>query len=127
MYNIFRELIMDNPFTKKKIVPSSYFELSISTFIDLIPMLLKSTPYSPDPTFGFTLQENDLLKITFAKNNQPKYPASNIFSNPRSTNNKPRGASTTSMYGTRVFTSADTPKQLHLLHNQGGVGILTHL
>ena len=118
---------MDNPFMKKKIVPSSYFELSIGTFIDLIPMPLKSIPYSPDPTFGFTLQENDLLKITFAKNNQPKYPASNIFSNPRSTNNKPRGASTTSMYGTRVFTSADTPKQLHLLHKQGDVGILTHL
>ena len=103
-------------------VPTSQFELSINTFTYLLPVLLKCTPYYTDPTFGFTFQYDDLLKRAFVKTIQPKYPASEIFSNPKSTNNKLRGAFVTSVHGTRVFTSADALKQLRLLHEQVVLG-----
>ena len=104
---------------EKNFFPASQFELSVSPFTDLIPVLLKCTPYSTDTTFGFTFQDDDLLKISFIKTIKPKYPASKIFSNPRSTNNKQRGAFVTSIHGTSVFTSDDALKQLSLLHMQG--------
>ena len=88
---------------KEKNVPASQFELSISPFIDLLHFLLKSTPYYPDPTFGFTFQYYDLLKRVFVNN-------SKVFSNPRSTKKSLRGAFVTSIHGTRVLTSSDTLK-----------------
>ena len=111
---------MDNPFLKKNCFPASWFELSRSPFADIIPVLLKSTPYSPYPTFGFSFQDYDLLKISFVNINKPRYLPSNIFSNPISTNDNLRGYIVISIYYNRVFTSADALKQLRLLHEQGG-------
>ena len=82
---------MYNPFLKENLFLASQFELSICTFTDLLPVLLKSTPSSLDPTFGFTFKYDDLLKIAFVNTIKPKSPYSNIFSNHRSNNNKLRG------------------------------------
>ena len=99
--------------------PESQFEFSISPFKDLLTVILKSTPSSPDPTFGFTFQYDDLLKKAFVNTIKHKYPASKIFSNPRSTNNKPRGSFVTSINSTCAFTSADNLKQIRLLYEKG--------
>ena len=88
---------------EQNFVPASKFDLSISPFIDLLHFLLKSTPYYPDPTFGFTFQYYDLLKRVFVNN-------SKVFSNPRSTKKSLRGAFVTSIHGTRVLTSSDALK-----------------
>ena len=105
---------------EKNYVPVSQFEFSIiGPFADLIPVFLKFTPSSPNPTFGFTFQYYRLLKRAFVNTIKPKYPASKIFSNPRSTNNKLRGDFVTSIHGNPVFTSADYLQQLCLLHKQG--------
>ena len=82
-------------------------------------MLLKCTASSPDPTFGFTLQDDYLLKRYFVKTIKPKYLASKIISNPRSTKNNLIGVFVTSIHGACVFTSDDDLKQLCLLHKQG--------
>ena len=79
MFNILRDSIMENPFLNNKIIPASKFELYISPFTDLLPVLLKVTPYSSHPTFGFTFQNDDILKRFFVKTIKPKYPASEIF------------------------------------------------
>ena len=105
--------------------PTIQFELYISPFTDLIPVLLKSTPYSTDPTFVSTFLDDDLLKRAFVKTIKPKSPSSKIFSNPRSTNNNLRGAFVTSIHGTHVFTSVDAMKQLCILHEQGVLDLST--
>ena len=107
--------IIDNVQTlseEKNYVPDNQFEFSISPFTDLIPVILKSTPYYPDPIFGFTLQDYYLLKRAFVQTIKPKSPASRIFSKPKSTNNKLRGAFVTSIHGTCVFNSADALKRI---------------
>ena len=104
---------------EQNFVLASQIELYISNFTDLIPMLLKSTPSSPVPTFGFTSQDDNILKRAFAKTIRPKYPSSDIFYNPRSTNHKPRGDFVASIHGACVFTSSRDLKHVHLLHEQG--------
>ena len=99
--------------------PAINFELYICPFTELLPMLLNSTLSSPDPYFGFTLQDYGILKRAFVKTIRPKYPYSKIFSNPGTTNNNMRGDFSTSIHGTRVFTSSDYLKHLCLLHKQG--------
>ena len=47
--------------------PVIKFELSTSPFTEIITVLLKSTTYSPDTTFVFTLQYCYLLKISVCK------------------------------------------------------------
>ena len=81
-------------------------------------MLLKSTPSYTDPTFGFTFQDDDILKGAFVQTIQPQYQYSNIFYNPRSTNKKLRGTFVNSIHGTCDLTSYDTLKQICLLHKQ---------
>ena len=116
MSNIFRELITEKPILNNKKIPASRFEFYTIPFTDLLPVILKYTPSSTDPTFGFTLKDEYLLKRAFVKTIKPKYPASKIFSNPASTNNNARGAFLDSMSYTRVFTSLDALKQILLLH-----------
>ena len=110
---------MENPFLNNKIIPASKFELYISPFTDILPVLLKFTTYSSHPTFGFTFQNDDILKIFFVKTIKPKYPASEIFYNPRYTKNKLRGSFVTSIHGTRFFTSAGALKNIYILNEQG--------
>ena len=102
---------MDNPSPKNKCL-AIQFELSIRTFTDILPVILKSNPYSLDTTFSFNLQNDDILKISFIKTIRPKYPDSNIFSNPISTNNNKRVDFVTSIHGTHVFNFSDDLKQL---------------
>ena len=64
---------------EQNFVPASQFYLSISPFIDLLPAILKSTPSSQYPNFGFTFQDDNLLKRSFVKTIQPKLPYSNFF------------------------------------------------
>ena len=82
-------------------------------------MILKSTTSYPDPTFGFTFKDYDLLKRAFVKTIRPKSSTSKIFYNPESTNNNMRGPFVNSIHGTHVFTSADSLEHIHLLHEQG--------
>ena len=82
-------------------------------------MILKSTPSYSDPTFGFNIQNDNILKTAFVETIKPKSLASKIFSNPIYTNNKPRGDFVTSIHGTRVVNSADSLKRLWLLHEKG--------
>ena len=84
---------------EKNFVPVSQFELSVSPFTDLLPVLLKPTTSYPDPTFGFTFQDDYLLKRDSINTIKLKSPASKIFSNPGSTNKKLRGAFVTSIHG----------------------------
>ena len=107
------------PPEEQKSFPDSQFELSISPFTDLLPVLLKSNTYSPNATFGFTYQYNYILKRSFVNTLKSKYLYSKIFSNPRSTNNNLRGGFVTSIHVTCVFTSTDALKQILLLHYQG--------
>ena len=104
---------------EKNFVPASQFEFYISPSTDLIPVKLKPNPYDLDPTFGLNFQDNDLPKRDFEKTIKPKYTASKIFSNPRSTKKKLRGAFVTSINVARVFTSADDLKKIRLLHRHG--------
>ena len=90
-------------------------------------MLLKSTPHYPDITFGLTLQYDYILKIAFVNTVQSKSPASKIFSNPRYTNNKLRGAFMTLIHGTHVCTSTDPLKYIPLLHDKGVLNSCSHL
>ena len=82
-------------------------------------MILKPTPYYPDTTFVFTLHFCDLLKRAFVKTIKPKSLSSKIFYNHRSTNNNLIYAFVTLINGIRVLTSADSLKQLNLLHEKG--------
>ena len=106
---------------EQNFVPAIQFELYISPFTYLLPVLLKYTPSSTDTTFGTTFLDDDRLKITFVKTIKPKSPSPKIFSNPISTNNKLRFAFVTSIYGTHVFTSGDALKQLHQLYDSATV------
>ena len=106
---------------EQQISRASQFELSISPFTDLLPVIHKSTSSSPCLTFGFTFQYYDLLKRSFVKTIQPKYPDFKIFFNPRATNKNLRGSFLTSIRGIHVFTSDDALKQLHILNKQGGL------
>ena len=82
-------------------------------------MILKPSPSSTDNSFGFNLQDYDILKRAFVNTIKPKYPSSNISPNPRYTNNNLRDDFVTSIHGNRVFTYADSWKQIRLLHKQG--------
>ena len=97
---------------------ASQYGLSIIPFIDPLLVILKYTPYSSDLTFGFSFQNDYLIKRAFGGNIKPQYIASKIFSILRSTNNKPRDVFFTSIHGTHDFTSLDDLKQLCILHNQ---------
>ena len=80
---------------EQNFVHASQFELSMSHFTDILPVILKYTPYSSDIIFGFTLQNYDLLKRAFLNTNKTP-PASKISSSPISTNNNIRGDFVTS-------------------------------
>ena len=118
-----------NPLPEEQnFVPASQFELYTSTSIDLLPVIIKPNTHSSGPTFGLTLQNDDLLKISFINTIQPKYISSKIFSNPGSTNNKLRSAFVTSIDSWELCThlwwwsETDSP-----ITKEGGSGIITHL
>ena len=83
--NVHHLQIFDNgqPLPKEQnFVPDIQFELYISPFTYLLPVLLKSTPSSTDPTFGFTFLDDDRLKRAFLKTIKPKSPSSKYIFQP---------------------------------------------
>ena len=104
------------PLPEEHFFPTSQFDLSIIPFIDLLPVILKSTPCYSDTTFGTNFRNDNILKRSFVNTIKPKSPASNIFFNPIYTTNNIRGAFLNSIHCTYVFTSADTLKHIRILH-----------